>query len=84
VRAVVHDLVPDTFPVRRSVPYDETDEEDRMNSGLAARLGLVVVLSGLAAGCSLAAGIFKAGVWVGIVLAMVLVVGVMLLFRGRR
>jgi positive regulator of sigma E activity len=55
-----------------------------MNSGLAARLMLVVVLSGLAAGCSLAAGIFKAGFWVGIVLALVLVVGVMLMFRGRR
>ena len=55
-----------------------------MNSGLAARLMLVVVLSGLAAGCSLAAGIFKAGFWVGIVLAVVLVVGMLLLFRGRR
>ncbi len=53
-------------------------------SGLAARLMLVGVLSGLTAGCSLAAGIFKAGFWVGIVLAAVLVVGVMLLFRGRR
>ena len=53
-------------------------------SGLAARLVLVVVLSVFAAGCSLAVGIFKAGFWVGIVLAVVLVVGVMLMFRGRR
>jgi hypothetical protein len=60
------------------------DQEDWMNTGLAARLMLVVVLSLLAAGCSLAAGIFKAGFWVGIVLAVVLVVGVMLMFRGRR
>jgi hypothetical protein len=55
-----------------------------MNRDVAARLLLVVVLSLLAAGCSLAAGIFKAGFWVGIVLAVVLVVGVMLMFRGRR
>ena len=54
------------------------------SSGLAARLALVVALSVLATGCSVAAGIFKAGFWVGILLAVVLVVGVILLFRGRR
>ena len=55
-----------------------------MNIGVVSRLILVVLLSVLTAGCSLAAGIFKAGVWVGLVLAIVLVVGVMMLFRGRR
>ena len=55
-----------------------------MNIGVVSRLIPVVLLSVLAGGCSLAAGIFKAGVWVGLVLAIVLVVGVMMLFRGRR
>lgn len=55
-----------------------------MNIGLMSRVMLVVLLSVPAAGCSLAAGIFKAGVWVGLLLAIVLVVGVMMLFRGRR
>ena len=41
-------------------------------------------LKELAAGCSVATGIFKAGFWVGIILAAAIVVGIMLLFRGRR
>ena len=44
---------------------------------------LIVVLAVLTAGCSLAAGIFKAGFWVGILVAVVLVVGIMML-RGRK
>ena len=41
------------------------------------------MLALLTAGCALAAGIFKAGFWVGIIFAVVLVVGAVLLFRGR-
>jgi len=47
------------------------------------RLSGVIVLALLTAGCALAAGIFKAGFWVGIIFAVVLVVGAVLLFRGR-
>ena len=47
------------------------------------RLATIVVPTMLLAGCSVAAGIFKAGVWVGILIAVVLVVGVLMLFRGR-
>ena len=43
---------------------------------------LIVVLAALTAGCSVAAGIFKAGFWVGILFAVVLVVAIMML-RGR-
>ncbi len=55
-----------------------------MNNGRVAQLTVVVALAVPAAGCSIAAGIFKAGFWVGLILAIVLVVGVMMLFRGRR
>ena len=52
-----------------------------MNIGVVSRLIPVVLLSVLAGGCSLAAGIFKAGFWVGavaviaVVLVLVFVVG---------
>ena len=46
------------------------------------RLLLVVLLAVTVAGCSAIAGIFKAGFWVGIVIAVVVVVGLFALF-GR-
>jgi hypothetical protein len=48
------------------------------------QIALIVVLGMLTAGCSVAAGIFKAGFWVGIIIAVVLVVGITMLLRGRR
>ena len=48
-----------------------------------ARCLLVLVLMVTLAGCSAIAGIFKAGFWVGIVLAVVIVVGLFALL-GRR
>jgi hypothetical protein len=47
------------------------------------RLIAIVILAVIAGGCSLAAGIFKAGVWVGIIIAVIVVVGLVMLF-GRR
>ena len=47
------------------------------------RLVLIVMLAVLAAGCSVVGGIFKAGFWVGIVLAALVVVGIFALL-GRR
>ena len=47
------------------------------------QLALIVVLATLATGCSVAAGIFKAGVWVGIIIAVVVVLGLMMLLRRR-
>ena len=46
------------------------------------RLLLVVLLAVTVAGCSAIAGIFKAGVWAGIVIAVIVVVALFALF-GR-
>ena len=43
----------------------------------------VVALACSAAGCSVVAGIFKAGFWFGIIVAIVIVVGLMMLSRRR-
>ena len=48
---------------------------------LLARLMLVVLLAVTVAGCSAIAGIFKAGFWVGIIVAVVVVVGVFALLK---
>ena len=48
---------------------------------LIARLLLVVLLAVTLAGCSAIAGIFKAGFWVGIVVAAVVVVGIFALLK---
>jgi hypothetical protein len=37
----------------------------------------------LTAGCTVAAGIFKAGFWTGIILVVVIVVGLTMLLRKR-
>jgi hypothetical protein len=47
------------------------------------RVLLILVLTITVAGCSAIAGIFKAGFWVGIVLAAIVVVGIVMLL-GRR
>jgi hypothetical protein len=47
------------------------------------RIAFIIVLALLTAGCAVAAGIFKAGFWTGIILAVVLVVGIMMVLRGR-
>ena len=44
---------------------------------------LVVLLAALTSGCAVVGGIFKAGFWTGIVLAVVLVVGLMMLLRRK-
>ena len=48
-----------------------------------ARLLLVVLLAVIAAGCTAIAGIFKAGFWVGIVVAVIVVVGMFALLSRR-
>jgi hypothetical protein len=48
-----------------------------------ARILFVLVLAVTLASCSAIAGIFKAGFWVGIVLAVIIVVALFALF-GRR
>jgi hypothetical protein len=45
------------------------------------RLLLIVLLAVTLAGCSVVGGIFKAGFWVGIVIAAVIVVGIVALLR---
>jgi hypothetical protein len=44
---------------------------------------LVLLMAAATAGCGVVTGIFKAGFWAGIILAVLIVVGVMMLFRGR-
>jgi hypothetical protein len=61
-----------------------SQREDRMTGRSIARASMVVLLASPAAGCTLAAGIFKAGFWVGVILAVVLLISVRMLFRGRR
>jgi hypothetical protein len=46
-----------------------------------ARLLLVVLLAVTVAGCSAVAGIFKAGFWVGIIVAAIIVVGLVALIK---
>lgn len=48
------------------------------------RVLLILVLTVTVAGCSAIAGIFKAGFWVGIVLAAIVVVGIVMLLGRRR
>ena len=55
-----------------------------MKHAAAARLAAVLVLASSAAGCRAVAGIFRAGFWTGMIFAVLILVGVMLLFRGRR
>jgi len=47
----------------------------------SARLLLIVLLAVTVAGCQVVGGIFKAGFWVGIVIAAVIVIGVFALLR---
>ena len=46
-----------------------------------ARLVLVLLLALTAAGCSAIAGIFKAGFWVGLIVALIVIVGVFALLK---
>ena len=45
---------------------------------------LIAALGVLTSGCALAAGIFRAGFWVGIIVALVIVVVVWRMFGRRR
>jgi len=45
------------------------------------RVILVILLAVTVAGCSVVGGIFKAGFWVGIVIAAVIVIGIFALLR---
>jgi len=47
----------------------------------SARLLLIVLLAVTVAGCQVVGGIFKAGFWVGIVIAAVIVIGIFALLR---
>lgn len=53
-----------------------------MDRSLALRLYAVVVLALASSGCELAAGIFKAGMWVGILL-VIAIVGVVMFAAAK-
>lgn len=48
------------------------------------RVLLILLLTVTVAGCEAIAGIFKAGFWVGIVLAALIVVGIVVLLGKRK
>jgi hypothetical protein len=50
--------------------------------GTVAKVLLVLLLAIMISGCAVAGGIFKAGVWVGVILVLV-VVGVLFAVLGR-
>ena len=50
--------------------------------GTVAKVLLVLLLAIIISGCAVAGGIFKAGVWVGVILVLV-VVGVLFAVLGR-
>jgi len=50
---------------------------------ITGRYLLVAVLAALTSGCTVVGGIFKAGFWTGIILAVVIVVGLMMLLRRK-
>jgi len=53
-----------------------------MTRNVLLRLELVVLLAMMSAGCEMVEGIFKAGMWVGILLVVV-VVGIVFMLFGR-
>jgi hypothetical protein len=53
-----------------------------MNRNMLLRLELLVVLAMVSAGCQAVEGIFKAGMWAGILLVVV-VVGILFMLFGR-
>jgi hypothetical protein len=53
-----------------------------MTRNVLLRLELVVLLAMMSAGCQLVEGVFKAGMWVGILLVVV-VVGIVFMLFGR-
>ena len=60
-----------------------TAEDGALMLSFLLRALLVVLLTVTIAGCAAVAGIFKAGFWVGVVIAVVVVVALFALF-GRR
>jgi hypothetical protein len=51
--------------------------------GMLLRIALVLLLAVTVSGCSAIAGIFKAGVWVGVIMVLV-VLGLVFALVGRR
>ena len=54
-----------------------------MTRSMLVRLYAILLLAAATAGCQVVGGIFKAGFWVGAIIAIIVVVGVLMLFRGR-
>ena len=55
-----------------------------MKRPIVSRLFLLCLLAVAAAGCSVAAGIFKAGFWSGIIVVVLVVVGIAFLVSKAR
>ena len=55
-----------------------------MPRDVLSRLFLIVLLAMTLSGCAVAGGIFKAGLWVGIIMAVVVVALLMFIFNKAR
>jgi hypothetical protein len=55
-----------------------------MTRGSASRLLLVVFLALVASGCSVVAGVFKAGIWVGAIVVILIAVVIMFIVGKAR
>jgi hypothetical protein len=55
-----------------------------MTSSAAARLFMILLLTVAASGCDIIGGIFKAGVWVGAIVVVLIVVLVLWIFGKVR
>jgi hypothetical protein len=55
-----------------------------MTSSAAARLFMILLLAVAASGCDIIGGIFKAGVWVGAIVVVLIVVLVLWIFGKVR
>jgi predicted lysophospholipase L1 biosynthesis ABC-type transport system permease subunit len=79
----VHEAV-HTQAVRRSGTIHERNSSDGgLMLSCLSRVLLVILLAVTMAGCSAIAGIFKAGFWVGLIVAALVVIGIFTLM-GRR
>ena len=55
-----------------------------MTRDLTARLSLILLLAMSAAGCDIVGGIFKAGVWVGAIIVILIIAVIMWIINRAR
>lgn len=59
-------------------------EECSMTRDLTARLSLILLLAMSASGCEIVGGIFKAGIWVGAIIVILIIAVIMWIINRAR